>query len=156
MLWPSSRAWTAICNGSQLFLLYRRRKRRRDGLHWGHTIIQKSKNSVLFTRYLVKREMRQTGFVIIFKCWFYFRQVWRFVIPRKCQDRFCSPRSFLSNGYEGASSLEDGRRGRITDRPLAPICADLKMNGGMLPILHKPSGRAQVYLLLYPTEHRPS
>ena len=57
---------------------------------------------------------------------FYFRQVWRFVIPRKYQDRLCSPRSFLSNRYAGASSLGDGRPGRKADRPLVPPCADVK------------------------------
>jgi len=51
-----------------LFLLYRRRKHRRNMLHWVHP---KGKNSVPFTHYLVNYEMTQTSFFkIIFKCLF--------------------------------------------------------------------------------------
>jgi hypothetical protein len=52
-----------------LFLLYRRRKRRRNGLHWVHPEIKtKRKNSVPFTHYLVNYDMTQTGSLIIFEC----------------------------------------------------------------------------------------
>jgi hypothetical protein len=36
-----------------LFLMYRRHKRRRNGVHWVHPIIKQGKNSVSFTHYLI-------------------------------------------------------------------------------------------------------
>jgi hypothetical protein len=52
-----------------LFLLHRRRKRRRHRLRWVHLEIKKEwKNSVPFTHDLVNSEMMQTGFLIIFEC----------------------------------------------------------------------------------------
>jgi len=45
-----------------LFLLYRRRKRRRNRLRWVHPESKKGKNSVSFTHYLVNYEPTQTGF----------------------------------------------------------------------------------------------
>jgi len=64
--------WSAMDRNSiiALFLLQRRRKRRRNRLHWVHPVIRKWKNSVPFTHYLVNYEMTQTGFLIIFECLF--------------------------------------------------------------------------------------
>jgi len=45
-----------------LFLLYRRRKRRRNRLHWVHPIIQKREEFGAFTHYWVNYEVTQTSF----------------------------------------------------------------------------------------------
>jgi hypothetical protein len=52
-----------------LFLLYRRRKRRRNRLHWVHSEIKKKKKEEFgaFTHYLVNYEMAQTGFLNYFR-----------------------------------------------------------------------------------------
>jgi hypothetical protein len=45
--------------------LYRRRKRRRNRLHWVQAIIKKKEEFGAFTEYFVNYEMTQTGFLII-------------------------------------------------------------------------------------------
>ena len=49
-----------------LFLLYRRRKRIRNGLHWVHPIIQKREEFGAFRHYLVNYGMGQTSFLKLF------------------------------------------------------------------------------------------
>jgi hypothetical protein len=77
--------WSAMDRNSviALFLLYRRRKRRRNRLHWVHPIIQKREEFGAFTHYLVHYEMTQTSFLIIFECLYHlstrFIAVWRTV-----------------------------------------------------------------------------
>ena len=61
--WPETDRNSIIA----LFFLYRRRKHRRNGLHWLHPVIQKiGKNSVPFTRYWINYETTKTSFLLFF------------------------------------------------------------------------------------------